>query len=61
MISLIGLYLKLNTKRNTYNNMEKTIEGLKQILGYHEKTTKFKNGYIKLSNFGSDLARCIFQ
>lgn len=44
-----------------YNNMEKTIEGLKQILGYHEKTTKFKNGYIKLSNFGSDLARCIFQ
>lgn len=44
-----------------YNNMEKTIEGLKQNLGYHEKTTKFKNGYIKLSNFGSDLARCIFQ
>lgn len=44
-----------------YNNMEKTIEGLKQILGHHEKTTKFKNGYIQLSNFGSDLARCIFQ
>lgn len=44
-----------------YNNMEKTIEGLKPILGHHEKTTKFKNGYIQLSNFGSDLARCIFQ
>ncbi|WP_455419490.1 DUF4393 domain-containing protein [Limosilactobacillus fermentum] len=44
-----------------YNNMEKTIERLKRILGHHEKTTKFKNGYIQLSNFGSDLARCIFQ
>ncbi|MEN2244342.1 DUF4393 domain-containing protein [Limosilactobacillus fermentum] len=47
--------------QDKYNNMEKNIERLKQILGHHEKTTKFKNGYIQLSNFGSDLARCIFQ
>lgn len=47
--------------KGKYSDMEKFIERVNQAIGNQEKTTKFKNGYIKLSNFGSDLARCIFQ
>lgn len=47
--------------KEEYSNMEKYIKGLNQLFRHQEKTTRFKNGYIKLSNFGNDLARCIFE
>ncbi|MCI6852833.1 MULTISPECIES: DUF4393 domain-containing protein [Limosilactobacillus] len=47
--------------KEEYSDMEKYIKGLNQLFRHQEKTTRFKNGYIKLSNFGNDLARCIFE
>lgn len=47
--------------KDKYSDMEKYIKGLNQLFRRQEKITRFKNGYIELSNFGSDLARCIFQ
>lgn len=47
--------------KEEYNNMEKYIKGIYQSFRRQEKTTRFKNGYIKLSNFGSELARCILE
>lgn len=47
--------------KEEYSDMEKYIKGFNQLFRRQEKTTRFRNGYIKLSNFGSDLARCIFE
>lgn len=49
-------------KTTKYKNMENVINKLnKQIIKNNAETTRFKNGYISLTNFGKSLAHCIFE